>query len=134
MDTTSSFALRKKMKKTKDHRKTLAPIAEGTYLVKSIDIKGKLLFIVRKDKKDEHLSRSRVFLATYQPTADELRKDTHPMTSNDINHDYPFFEGKTIAQVRSYPPTEVDIPAKPSKLTEICADLPQNVSYQPYIE
>lgn len=120
------FFLRSEEKDDKDHLHKIAPIAEGPFIVKSVDTYAKTLFIVRNDKIVENVSRLRVILGPDEPTADGLRENTPPMTLNEIIGDYPISESENLAQARPCLPTEFLIPAKAAQDLVIDADQPKS--------
>lgn len=62
----------------------LAPIVEFPFRVKEADETNKTVVIEREDRFTENLSRSRVTLAPPPILADDLIKDNHPKTDEEL--------------------------------------------------
>lgn len=95
------FFLRSEKKDEEDHRHKLAPIAEGVYVVKSVDNTQALSL---SSEKTRH---SRMFLAPYEVTANEHCKNTPQIYMSEGIIDCPGSEAEKRTQIRPPPPTEV---------------------------
>ena len=81
--------LRTEKKDNKDSRHKLAPLAEGPYLVKEVDVDSKTVVIEYGDHTVERVSRSRVVLAPKRLTPAQLQNVIRPSVMKETLLDYP---------------------------------------------
>lgn len=89
----------------KDDRKKLAPIAEGHYLVISVDRKcGTVDTAPNINKTVQNGSCSSVFLDPVQLNSDKVCDNTRPITAKDIIREFPVSEDDKRSKIRPTPP------------------------------